>query len=80
MTPGVNGALFRGNREYIGYTQKPPPVRQREHMDDCQKKAIGSKWLYLAEVAGEPVVTEDRLPAPLVSAKLGARKLMLALG
>ena len=69
MTPGVKGARFPGVREYIGYTQKPPAEREKEHMNDWLKKVKGAKWLYKATIVGTPVVTEDRSPDLLVSAQ-----------
>ena len=69
MTPGVKGAVFKGLREYIGYTQKRPQEREREHMSDWLKKVKGAKWLYRATTVGKPVVTEDRSPDPLLSAQ-----------
>ena len=69
MTPGVKGARFPGVREYIGYTQKPPKEREKEHMSDWLKKVKGAKWLYKATIVGTPVVTEDRSPDLLVSAQ-----------
>ena len=69
MTPGVKGAQFQGERDYIGFTQKPPTERLKEHMDVCIKKVKGCKWLYLAEPVGNPVVTEDGLPSSFVSAQ-----------
>ena len=73
MTPGVKGARYPGVREYIGYTQKPPKEREKEHMSDWLKKVKGAKWLYLATTE-EPVVTEDRSPDPFVSAQLCAAR------
>ena len=65
MTPGVKGAQFPGYHEYIGYTQKPPKEREKEHMSDWLKKVKGAKFLYQATTVGEPVVTDNSLPGPL---------------
>ena len=65
MTPGVKGAVFPGLREYIGYTQKSPAEREKEHMSDWLKKVKGAKFLYQATTVGEPVVTDNSLPGPL---------------
>ena len=70
MTPGVKGAQFPGYHEYIGYTQKPPAEREKEHMNDWLKKVKGAKWLHMATTEGKPVVTVDRSPDPFASAHL----------
>ena len=69
MTPGVKGVMFRGERDYIGVTQKAPADRAEEHMSDWDKKVKGASWLYKATTVGEPIVTEDRSPASFVSAQ-----------
>ena len=70
MTPGVKGVMFRGERDYIGVTQKAPADRAEEHMSDWDKKVKGASWLYKATTVGKPIVTEDRSPASFVSAQL----------
>ena len=77
---GVKGATFNTHREYIGFTQKPPEERAKEHMDDFRKKVTGALWLDKATIEGAPIVTEGPLAGSVCLSTVPARNSMFAPG
>ena len=75
---GVKGAKYNSEREYIGFTMKPPEDRAKEHMDDWKKKVTGALWLHQATIVGDPIVTEGPLAGSVCSSTVAAQELMSA--